>query len=140
MKKLFILIAFCFSYLLGTAQPPYTTIQNLGAPNTRVDVKGGFKIDSTLVIPVYADTTAANINRVKLYAGSLIYTTVGNGLWQRNSTASAWTNLRASNSGICEGLNFGGIVTWSSGLTFLATAANYCIRTIPITHPQLPLH
>jgi hypothetical protein len=97
MKKvsllLFLLIAYCVSF----AQ--YPVIQNLGAPKTLVTSKGGFSADSALILPAFADTNAANLSPyVKYYAGNMIR--VGNQVYVRNATATAWLTLATSGTAV----------------------------------------
>lgn len=74
--------------------------QYLGSDSTLVSLgktpAGGIKGN---FIPVsYSDTTAANLTRVKNYAGAIIYTVGGNKLWVRNSTATGWIEQGSSSS------------------------------------------
>ena len=103
MKKiLFIAIVIC-SFLQSKAQTayptPYTTQGSVGAMG---EAKGGFKIDSTLIVPAYNDTTVANLSRTKLYAGAVIRT--GSFYWVRNSAATQWLQIATGGSGVIPSL------------------------------------
>ena len=76
----------------------YPVSQSLGSDSTLVTSKGGLK--GRIVVYSYADTTAANLERIRQYAGAMIFTTGANKLWYRNSAASAWVELGSSAGGV----------------------------------------
>jgi len=114
-----------------------------------VELRGGIKADSASVIPTYEDTAAASRgNRANYYPHSLIG--VKNDLWMRDAEGLAGDWLRVGASAlVCNGLQFGGVVTWDSLLVFDVTAAGYCINnqsyfsldstvTLGASDPSLP--
>jgi len=95
MKKLLLLLSFLLAYCISFAQYPIT--QNLGAPKTLVVSKGGLAADSTLILPYFTDTLAANLSPyVKNYPGNMIFLTALDQIWVRNSTATKWLLLAVS--------------------------------------------
>lgn len=97
MKKLSLLIVFLLAYCFSFSQ--YPVIQNLGAPKTLVVSKGGLSADSALILPVFADTNYANLSPyVKYYPGNMIR--VGNQVYVRNATATAWIILAVSGTAV----------------------------------------
>lgn len=97
MKKLSLLILFLLAYCFSFSQFPVT--QNLGAPKTLVVSKGGLQADSALILPVFPDTGAANLSPyVKNYSGNMII--VGNQVYVRNATATAWLILATSGTAV----------------------------------------
>ena len=103
MKKILFIAIIIFSFLQSKAQTayptPYTTQGSVGAMG---EAKGGFKIDSTLIVPAYNDTTVANLSRTKLYAGAVIRT--GSFYWVRNSAATQWLQIATGGSGVIPSL------------------------------------
>jgi hypothetical protein len=96
MKNLILFVLLFFIYCTGNSQN--TTTQNLGAPRTLVVNKGGFKSDSSLILPSFPDTTTANQSQyVKYYAGNVIR--VGDTVYVRNNTATKWVKVNSSVSG-----------------------------------------
>jgi hypothetical protein len=72
MKNIFLFLALFLFVKIGYSQQ-YPINQTLGSPTTLVTSRGGFKADSSFILPSYSDTTKANANPyVKKYAGSLI--------------------------------------------------------------------
>ena len=97
MKKLLFLFLLTLSYCVSFAQ--YPVIQNLGAPKTLVVSKGGLVADSSLILPVFSDTGAANLSPyVKTYPGNMIR--VGNQVWVRNVNATGWLALATSGTAV----------------------------------------
>lgn len=87
MKKVLLLALCVFAYFAGNSQN--TNTQNLGAPRTLVINKGGFQSDSSLILPFFSDTTAANISPyIKTYRGNMIK--VGDTVYVRNKSATKW--------------------------------------------------
>lgn len=79
--------------------PPYNTnYQSLGSQNVMVQVRGGIKGDSTMIMPLYADTAAANLKRTVWYGGAMIFT-ADNNFWIRNMAATAWLKVIGGGSG-----------------------------------------
>jgi hypothetical protein len=88
MKNVFLFLVLFFCVSIGYSQQ-YPVNQTLGAPTTLVTSRGGFKADSSFILPAYSDTNKANANPyVKNYAGSLIK--VGNTIYMRSSNLSQW--------------------------------------------------
>jgi hypothetical protein len=88
MKNIFLFLVLFFCVATGYAQQ-YPVNQTLGAPTTLVTSRGGFKADSSFILPAYSDTNKANANPyVKNYAGSLIK--VGNTIYVRSTDLSQW--------------------------------------------------
>ena len=72
MKNIFLFLVLFLFVKIGYSQQ-YPINQTLGSPTTLVTSRGGFKADSSFILPSYSDTTKANANPyVKNYAGSLI--------------------------------------------------------------------
>ena len=91
----------------------YPINQSIGSDSTLVTSKGGLK--GRIVVYSYADTTAANLERIRQYAGAMIFTTGANKLWYRNSAASAWVELGSSAGGV-NIYNSDGILTGDRSL------------------------
>src|SRR5688572_26987573 len=90
MKKLVILLSILFCAIVSFAQYPIN--QNLGAPKTLINVKGGLGVDSSLVfIYNFADTTTASLGFLDNIPGNVIR--AKDTLWQRNNAATAWIKL-----------------------------------------------
>ena len=95
MKKIFLLATLILSFVIGKSQTTYPINQYIGAPSTLVTAKGGFKADSSLILPVFSDTAKANISTfIKNYAGTLIR--VGDSIYVRSNNVSKWILLGAS--------------------------------------------
>ena len=97
MKKLIVLILALFLAKISFSQYP-NGIQTLGNDSNLVQAKGGLK--GRIIVYSYADTTAANLERIKQYAGAMIYTTGVEKLYYRNTAASAWVELGSSSGGV----------------------------------------
>ncbi len=96
MKNLAIFLILIVFSLSVKAQ--YPLIQGLGSDSALVWSKGGTKLRPIVIS--YADTTAANLQRIKQYPFSIISTTSTNELWYRNSAATKWEKFSSSsNSG-----------------------------------------
>ncbi len=97
MKKL-LLIFLLFFAAKSFAQ--YPAIQGLGNDSTLIRVgqnyKGGIK--GGLINMSVADTTAANLLRIKAYPGAQIYTTSDGQVWVRNLTATGWVLMGGGSS------------------------------------------
>lgn len=76
----------------------YPINQSIGSDSTLVTSKGGLK--GRIVVYSYADTAAANLERIRQYAGAMIYTTGVEKLYYRNTAASAWVELGSSAGGV----------------------------------------
>jgi hypothetical protein len=98
MKRLLLALALMTISAICYAQPTYPINQTIGAPTTLVTSRGGFKADSSLIVPAYLDTAKANISPYgKNYAGAVIR--VGDSLYMRNASATKWINLSQSGGG-----------------------------------------
>ena len=91
MKKLLLIFSLLFA---AKSFAQYPLIQGLGNDSTLIRVgqnyKGGIK--GGLINMSVADTTAANLLRIKAYPGAQIYTDDGS-VWIRNITATGWSLL-----------------------------------------------
>ena len=101
-----------------------------GSKGTLIANQGGLRIDSTMIPPVYTDTTSANTSRTHNYAGAVIR--VGNDYYFRSSDVSRWILFSSGGSSNCPPngiISPPGSVTWSgSGLVFDALAIDYNIN------------
>jgi len=98
MKRLLLALALMTISAICYAQPQYPINQTIGAPTTLVTSRGGFKADSSFIVPYYSDTAKANISPYgKNYAGAVIR--VGDSLYMRNASATKWINLSQSGGG-----------------------------------------
>jgi len=95
MKKLFIFIVLFLSWKLSFCQYPVN--QYIGADSTLVTSRGGLK--GRLITYVYADTTAANTERIKQYPAAIIQTTDGK-IWHRNNSATGWLEFASSGASV----------------------------------------
>jgi hypothetical protein len=89
IKRFLVLFGLFFSFC---TYGQFQGVQNFSNNNTMVFTKGGMTIDSTFVLPVFDDTTAANkSNVVKRYKGAMIRTRNPlNTVWMRDSTLKYW--------------------------------------------------
>ncbi len=95
MKNIFLFI-FLLAAFASKAQFPVQ--QSMGSVKTEVYSKGAFGADSGFVFRRnYPDTTTANLGYLKNIPGFLIK--VGNDLWLRNTTATAWLKMNGGSSG-----------------------------------------
>jgi len=67
----------------------YPIQQFIGADSAVVTSKGGMQ--GRFINVVFPDTTTANSQRIRQYAGAMIY--AAGKLWVRNTTATGWTEL-----------------------------------------------
>lgn len=129
MKNVFLFLILIFCITSGYSQG-YPVNQNLGAPTTLVTSRGGFKADSSFILPAYSDTAKANANPyVKNYAGSLIK--VGDALYVRSTNLSKWILVGSSSGG-----------TFQNNIVMNATSLNrlgYWVNgeTIPVAGKTL---
>src|SRR5574342_748817 len=83
MRKILFIFLLCFTAFFVKAQYPagrlYAINQSIGSDSALVTSKGGLK--GRLVVWNFADTTAANLQPIKNYAGAFIFTTDSNRLW-----------------------------------------------------------
>lgn len=94
MKKVSLLVLLVFSFI-ATFSQTYPVTQILGSPQTLVLSKGGLKADSSLIIPSFSDTFAANRSGyINKYPGSLIR--VQSNMFIRNATATQWLQFTSS--------------------------------------------
>lgn len=101
MKRLLYILALLIS---ANSFGQYPTVQNLGGDSTLVNSKGGTK--GRFINFVYSDTSAANLDRIRQYPGAQIFTSTGNVVWIRNSTATRW---------ILQSSGAASVTTFSSG-------------------------
>jgi len=140
MRKIFIILLFFFTKNSFSQWP---VSQNLGSDSTIINVGRNFSggVKGNFINKSYTDTTAANLQRIRQYAGAQIYTTTANKFYIRNSTATQWIE-QATVEGLtnitgCYSLLNGGIVTWSgSGLIMDVSPANYVINCIYYSSAQ----
>jgi len=126
MKKIIVSLLVSLVCFLGYAQTPYPTPNPFGSKGTMTQAQGGWKIDSTAIMPVYADTFAANRSKTSLYAGSLIR--VGDDYYYRSADTSKWLLLAITTSNCAGTQLISGSITWSgSGLVYDATDLDYYI-------------
>lgn len=96
MKKILILLINIFIYINGYSQYPNT--QPISAPYSLYNPKGGLKIDSSLILSSFSDTTRANRGAyIKFYPYTIIG--ISDSLWMRNSTATKWLKISGSGGG-----------------------------------------
>jgi len=126
MKKIIVSFLVSLVCFFGYAQTPYPTPNPFGSKGTMTQAQGGWKIDSTAIMPVYADTFAANRSKTSLYAGSLIR--VGDDYYYRSADTSKWLLLAITTSNCAGTQLISGSITWSgSGLVYDATDLDYYI-------------
>jgi len=96
MKKLLLIFSLLFA---AKSFAQYPLVQGLGNDSTLIKVgqnyKGGIK--GGLINMSVADTTAANLLRIKAYPGAQIYTDDGS-VWIRNITATGWILMGGGSS------------------------------------------
>jgi hypothetical protein len=111
MKKILVFFGL-FVCLKSFGQFPVK--QTLGSDSTLVESKGGMK--SRMINKPFQDTTQANLQRIKFYDGSQIYTNSGGGaLWLRDSAANKWVPV-GGNFKSWFGLTKSGDSTYGGGL------------------------
>lgn len=112
MKRVLLLFLLVFSLSNTFSQTTYPITQTIGAPQTLVVSKGGFRADSSLIMPSFLDTSAANRSPyIKRYPGNLIW--ASNQVWVRNSDTTKWLLLAVS------GTSSGTVTAISSGYGIL---------------------
>jgi len=124
MKSLICSLVLILSVLVSKAQFPITSTQ--GSVTTLTKPLGGLQAGVGMIMTVYADTTAANLNAyLKTYNGGVIYCTSDSALYFRSNGASRWVQILPS--GGTTGLN-AWLITGNSGTTagtnFLGTTDN----------------
>lgn len=134
MKKILLLLSFLVAFFVSNAQYPVT--QFLGRDSVLVDSRGGLK--ARLINYAFTDTTEANTQRISQYAGAMIYTTTGNKLWLRNSTATLWVEVGTGSGGGGGVSTVGAIngVSKSSNGAVISGATIY-FQTVDATYPGL---
>lgn len=127
--KYFLIIILALIGYTSISQTPYPTpYTQQGSPSTLVQVRGGWKADSTAMMPKYVDTITANLYKTKLYAGSIIFTTSDGNYWYRSADAARWLLFGNSVTNCLGTQLISGSITWSgSGLIFDATDLDYSI-------------
>lgn len=99
MKKILVFLVSLIS-LKSFGQFPVN--QTLGSDSTLVTSKGGMK--SRFINKAFSDTTQANLQRIKFYDGSQLYTnSAGGQLWLRDSTLNKWVLI--GGAGFTQALN-----------------------------------
>lgn len=95
----------------------YTVNQQIGSPNTLVQVpaNGGFR--AGLITISVADTTAANLTNLKFYDGAIIKTQTPVALWYRYLAGQQWVQIlpAAGSSGGLQSWLVGGNTTFLGG-------------------------
>lgn len=89
MKKTLVALFLLISFVSFGQYP--NGIQTLGNDSNLVMAKGGLK--GRLIVYPYADTVAANLERIRQYPGAMIYTTSDGFMWLRNPTATGWVKI-----------------------------------------------
>lgn len=100
-------------------------VNRSGAGNTPQDIN--LQIGSSFRVPVFADTTTANLAHTLDSVGKLLYTHDVEGLWYRTCCPKHWIQLTGSTFG-CQGLTSGGIVSWDSLFIFDVTSGLGCVN------------
>lgn len=124
MKKIIILLtAFILCYAVGFSQTTYPVNQYIGAPSTLVTSKGGFKSDSALILPTFADTSKANISTyIKKYPGTLIR--VKDTIFFRSADTTKWLPFTSSTGASITAWELTGNSNAIAGTNFLGTTNN----------------
>jgi len=108
MKKIYLILLFLVCSIISFAQYPGGT-QTIGNDSNIVKAKGGLQ---GRIIPIpYADTTAANLERIRQYAGAEIYTTSDNKKWYRNAALTAWLQYSSGSGSSINIYNSDGTLT-----------------------------
>jgi hypothetical protein len=93
MKKL-IFIILLFTCLKSFGQvPKFPSMQAVANSDSAIGISNAFQARSGFVNGYYTDTATANLNHIRQYIGSQIYTTGDDKFWIRNSTANKWVNI-----------------------------------------------
>jgi len=79
MKRILAIIGFVFCGLSAFSQYPVS--QSIGADSTLVTSKGGLK--GRIINWSFTDTSSANLQPIRTYAGAMIYTTQDSSVWYR---------------------------------------------------------
>lgn len=148
IKKTYFICIGLLSFATAYSQYPKPP-QTIGVDSNVVQAKGG--LQGRIINWNYADTTAANLERIRQYPGAQIFTTSNNKFWVRNSTNTAWVevgkNLGNSNLSQTESLrtfdlNNGtlqftdlGSVVIGDAPAILSSTAKLQVRN----HPRLPI-
>jgi hypothetical protein len=91
-------IVFTFALLIAGLYASAQYPQNLtgGSDSALTTFKGGLK--GRIILQGFADTTAANLQRIRQYGGAQIFTLDSNTVWTRNANATKWIkNLSGAN-------------------------------------------
>ena len=121
MKKILLIVFVTILAKFGYAQ--YPVQQYLGSDSSLVNPRGALK--SRLVVYGFTDTTQANTQRISQYAGALIYTTVLDKVWYRNSTATGWIEFTSSGSTTTNIYNSDGFITGTRVLDLSASPLTF---------------
>lgn len=99
MKKLIFLLLPVFSFFISSAQGPnFPNFQQQSSATTRLQFLGGVQSMKGFINGRYADTATANADYIDANPGAQIV--VGNTLYLRNSTATAWISVSTGGSGV----------------------------------------
>lgn len=101
------------------------------SPSTNNIFKGAISGQKGIVPGVYKDTITANLDSYVKTVPYIIITISNGSTFQRNAKATKWLLMSTGTAQPCIGLQYGGIVSWNSGLTFNVTSATYCINGNP---------
>jgi hypothetical protein len=128
MKKILTIVFLALSFT-ALGQWPGGVPQRIGNKQNSVVANNVIGADSAYLQGGFADTSAANGGILKNFA--YVQIRVGADYWMRNSTATRWVKLNTpGSSSTCEGLQYGGYVSWDTGLTFDVTAGAFCLAGV----------
>lgn len=96
MKRIFISLICLFSVFIVKAQVYPVPYQSLGSINIAVRDTAGFIVRGMFQLPMYSDTSTANLSYPKNYPANIIFS--HNKLWLRDSTSHGWINFNGSSS------------------------------------------
>lgn len=83
------ILIFLLALLCSVGYAQFPVNQYMGSQTTLVTSRGGLKADSSLILPQFPDTIAANRSPyIKFYPGNMIR--VFNDIYVRNTTATKW--------------------------------------------------
>jgi len=92
-----LVLSFVLFFIFLNASGQYPISQSLGADSTLVTSRGGLK--GRIINYVYADTTAANLERIRQYPGAQIFTSGDTSIWIRSINANKWIKLGSGSGG-----------------------------------------
>jgi hypothetical protein len=94
MRKIFLI---CFLLVSALCFGQYPVNQTIGSDSTLVTSRGGFK--GRIINWSFADTAAANLQRIRQYPGAQIFTTVDSAMWFRSPIGNKWIQMFANTGG-----------------------------------------